>query len=55
MFFLRITQGPFDPEVIQSEHSIEDPDIKVTHFNIIYSFFIFEFRNLQENHTLKCE
>lgn len=25
---IRITQGPFDPAVIKSEHSIEDPDIK---------------------------
>ncbi|XP_020632180.1 proliferation-associated protein 2G4-like [Orbicella faveolata] len=25
---IRITQGPFDPEVIHSEHSIKDPDIK---------------------------
>jgi len=30
MFFRRTTQGPFDPQVIQSEHSIGDPDIKVT-------------------------
>lgn len=29
-FFLpRITQGPFDPEVIQSEYSIKDQEIKV--------------------------
>lgn len=30
LFFLpRITQGPFDPEVIQSEYSIKDQEIKV--------------------------
>lgn len=29
-FFLpRITQGPFDPEVIQSDYSIKDQEIKV--------------------------
>ena len=27
--FSRITQGPFDPEIIQSEYSIQDEEIKV--------------------------
>ena len=28
-YLSRITEGPFDPEVIQSEYSIQDEEIKV--------------------------
>lgn len=44
MFLFRITQGPFDPEVIQSEFSIEDPEIKVVHLKI---YFLITVRNLK--------
>lgn len=30
LYLPRITEGPFDPEVIQSEYSIQDEEIKVT-------------------------
>ena len=33
---IRITQGPYDPEIIHSEHSIQDEEIKV-HCTIFFS------------------
>ena len=48
-FLCRITEGPFDPEIIQSEYSIQDEEIKVsivtvtvTSPDLVESFFVYD-------------
>lgn len=39
---IRITSGPFDPELYKSEHEVEDPELKVTNnIIIIWCYVVF--------------
>lgn len=34
---LRITGGPFDPELYKSEHEVQDPELKVRKLGLLVS------------------
>ena len=43
LYLSRITEGPFDPEVIQSEYSIQDEEIKVMTLQLSQEWSIYFF------------